>query len=316
MIWSADKGETWSNPIKINDNPPSLGKGPRDFRMTPVVAVNQKGIVGVAWYDRRDDPTRRCWDYYMAFSLDGGQSFGQNIKITSSPSCPEKNMAPSIRITNISPEPKEEEKTKEEKQQSEEREEQEGKKPKTPSIEISFDRGRSVWPGHYTGLAADAKGRFHPMWADRRNGPQQLYTAVVEVFLEKPQLPTLSEEIDVTEKVRLIEGKAKFDEMKGISTFDLQIQNVSQEPIFAPLILKVSAVKKGWKDLDTIEILNSDNYQKATGAVWDFSSLMGDKMKLRHKEITEAKKIEIKTFVEAGLDGKIEFKVLGRLKKT
>lgn len=318
LIWSKDKGKTWSERVKVNDNPPSTGRGPRDFRMTPIVAVNKEGIVGVAWYDRRDDPARRCWDYYTAFSLDGGQTFGKNYRISSSPSCPEKNMSPSIRITNISPEPKEEEKEKEKEEESEEQKKEEQKKeePKIPSLEVSFDRGRSVWPGHYTGLTVDTKGRFHALWADRRNGPQELYAAVVEVLHKKPAIPPLSEEMDITDKVRLVAGKAKFDEAKGISTFTLQIQNVSKKSIFAPLKLIVSRMEKGWKNLDTLEILNSDNQHKAVGAAWDFSKLVGSNKELRPREITEAREIKIKTFVEAGLDGKIEFKVLGKVLKN
>lgn len=310
LIWSADKGKTWSEPIGVNDNLPASGKGPRDFRMTPVVAVNQEGIIGVTWYDRRDDPTRRCWNYYMAFSLDGGQTFEKNIRISSSPSCPEENTAPSVRISNISPEPKKEE----EKENSKEEKKKE-EKPKIPSIEVSFDRARNVWPGHYTGLTVDVKGRFHLLWADRRNGPQQLYTTVVEVLRKAPEIPELSEEIDITKRVRLVAGQADFDEEKGVSSFKVQIQNVSQESIFTPLKLRVCSIEKGWNNLSTMEILNSDNKKKGIGAVWDFSSLIGSKKRLDPKEITEVKKIKIKTFIEAGLDGKIEFEVLGKVKK-
>lgn len=308
LIWSPDKGKTWSEPVQVNDNPPASGKGPKDYRMTPVVAVNQEGIVGVAWYDRRDDPTRRCWNYYMAFSLDGGQTFEKNIRVSSSPSCPEDNTAPSVRISNISLELKEEGAKAGVKEKKEE-------KPKTPSIEVSFDRARNVWPGHYTGLTVDVKGKFHALWADRRNGPQQLYTAVVEVLSQTPEIPELSEDIDITQRVRLVAGQANFDEEKDVSSFKLQIQNVSEEPIYAPLKLRVTRIEKGWNDLNTMEILNSDNKETEIGAVLDFTSLMGMKTWLNPNEITEAKKIKVKTFFEAGLDGKIEFIIIGKIKK-
>jgi hypothetical protein len=307
LIWSADKGKTWSEPVQVNDNLLASEKGPKDYRMTPVVAVNQEGIVGVAWYDRRDDPTRRCWNYYMAISLDGGQTFGENIRISSLPSCPGKNTAPSIRITNISPEQKEvkAEITKEKKEE----------KPKIPTLELSFDRSRNVWPGHYTGLTVDKKGRFHPLWADRRNDTQQLYTTIVEVLRKAPEFPELLEEIDITNRVRLVAGQATFDEEKGISIFELQLQNVSLEPLFAPLRLRVDTVEKGWNNLDSLEVLNADNKQRGIEAVWDYTSLMGTDKRLDPKEISEAKKIKIKTFIEAGLDGKIRFKVSGSIKR-
>ena len=284
LIWSGDKGKTWSEPLRVNDNPQSPGKGPRDFRVTPVVAVNRDGIVGVAWYDRRDDPTRRCWNYYMAFSQDGGQTFGKNIKVSSAPSCPDKDMAPSIRISE-------------------------------PFLEISFDRGRSVWPGHYTGLTADLNGRFHPLWADRRNGIQQLYTAVVEVSPNPPEIPKDLQENDITNKVRLTAEQMSFNEDKGISTFYLQIQNISDQPIYAPLKLKASDIKQGLDEIETLEALNADNKLKKVGAEWDFSSLMGTENRLDPKEKTEAKKIEIRAFARAGLDGKLKFQILGKVKK-
>lgn len=299
LIWSEDKGKNWSNPLQVNDNPPPLGKGPKDYRMTPVVAVNKKGIVGVAWYDRRDDPTRRCWNYYMAFSLDGGQTFEKNLKISSKPSCPEKNMAPSIRIGNINPK----------------KEDAKGEND-VPSIELAFDKARNIWPGHYTGLVADTEGKFHALWADRRLGTQKLYTTIVEVLEEAPEIPELTEQIDVTKKVNLVAGNANFNENERITEFRIQIQNVSQDPIYSPIELRICSIEKGLNDMDTMKIINSDNKNKSIGAVWDFSSLLGSENRLDPKEITEAKKIRIQTFIESGLDGKFEFRVFGKIKNT
>src|SRR5581483_8185741 len=106
-IWlsmSTDKGRTWSKPRALNDNPPPAEGGPPDFRMTPVVAVNKDGVVGVAWYDRRDDPTRRCWKQYFTASTDGGATFIPNAAISSAPSCPDKDAAPTVYVSNAGPE--------------------------------------------------------------------------------------------------------------------------------------------------------------------------------------------------------------------
>ena len=43
----------------------------------PVVEVNRDGVVGVAWYDRRRDDTRRCWELFFTSSSDGGETFGR-----------------------------------------------------------------------------------------------------------------------------------------------------------------------------------------------------------------------------------------------
>jgi hypothetical protein len=106
-----------------------------------------------------------------------------------------------------------------------------------------------------------------------------------------------------------------FNEDKGISTFYLQIQNISDQPIYALLKLKASDIKQGLDEIETLEALNADNKLKKVGAEWDFSSLMGTENRLDPKEKTEAKKIEIRAFARAGLDGKLKFQILGKVKK-
>src|SRR5207253_3154623 len=54
LSYSTDQGKTWSRPIVVNDDRP---KGPtRPDHLMPTIAVNRDGVVGVAWYDRRDNP--------------------------------------------------------------------------------------------------------------------------------------------------------------------------------------------------------------------------------------------------------------------
>ena len=79
-IWfrrSTDGGRGWSDPMRLNDNGPPGPGGPLDDRMIPVVEVNRDGVVGVAWYDRRRDETRRCWELFFTSSSDGGETFGR-----------------------------------------------------------------------------------------------------------------------------------------------------------------------------------------------------------------------------------------------
>ena len=64
-IWltrTTDGGRTWSSPVKVNDNTPGTPLGVADYRMTPMIAIAPDGTVGVSSYDRRNDPTRRCWE--------------------------------------------------------------------------------------------------------------------------------------------------------------------------------------------------------------------------------------------------------------
>lgn len=81
--FSADGGERWSEPVRV-DRPAEAN----DWRRNPGVAVNLDGVVGVAWYDRRDDPARQCQHIYFTASLDGGATFMPEVRVTDAPSCP------------------------------------------------------------------------------------------------------------------------------------------------------------------------------------------------------------------------------------
>jgi hypothetical protein len=85
LAHSTDRGETWSNPVRV-DAPPN--DGPAHAR-TAMLAINNDGAVGVAWYDRRNDPDRACQDFYFTGSVDGGETFLEPIRISSETSCPE-----------------------------------------------------------------------------------------------------------------------------------------------------------------------------------------------------------------------------------
>jgi hypothetical protein len=290
--------------------------------MTPVVAVNGDGVVGVAWYDRREDPTRRCWKKYFAASLDGGETFTPNVPLSSAPSCPSEDMAPTIHVKNATPDsalaPQDSVEALVKAQKWNEadainvailRREAEAEIDGT-RLRVSFDRGRSVWPGHYTGLAAGSSGAFHALWADRRSGSQQLYSAKVEVATgPEAAAPTL-QEADVTHLIEVVAGQAEFDEASGISTVEFQLRNASDRTVYGPLQLRVKRVVTGSA---AGVILDASNGQEGAGAVWDFSGLLGSQGRLGPKEVSEAHTVKIRSRPEDGLDVAFEFEVLGRI---
>lgn len=67
LLRSADGGQTWSPPA-------ALGEHPND-QFFPMVQVGAGGTVGVAWYDRRDDPANLAFRLYLVVSDDGGETF-------------------------------------------------------------------------------------------------------------------------------------------------------------------------------------------------------------------------------------------------
>ncbi len=73
-IRSADGGDTWSVPVKVNDDPGT------EAQFFPWVAIDEAGIVHVVWYDRRADGFEI--DVYYAASLDAGASYQPNVRVT------------------------------------------------------------------------------------------------------------------------------------------------------------------------------------------------------------------------------------------
>lgn len=137
-LYSADRGETWSEPVVLN-----RGAGTIPYAQVPMVAVNRDGVVGVSWYDARNDRreyrgTTRCQDVYFTASPDGGRTFLPEVKVSSAENCAD-----------------------------------------TPQ---NGEAGRRwVAGGDYHGLAASADGSFHLFWADSRTGIYQLRTANIRI---------------------------------------------------------------------------------------------------------------------------------------
>jgi hypothetical protein len=79
---SGDGGASWSRPLRVSD-----GRSATD-ESTPAIAVNDEGVVGISWYDRRGDPTDRCYQLFFAASADGGATFSPSRRVAGDFSCP------------------------------------------------------------------------------------------------------------------------------------------------------------------------------------------------------------------------------------
>jgi hypothetical protein len=80
-VWiakSTDGGDSWSAPIRVNDDAP----GHQQF-LTWMAVDPISGYVYVVFYDRRRFNDNRT-DVYLAYSIDGGESF-KNIRVTREP---------------------------------------------------------------------------------------------------------------------------------------------------------------------------------------------------------------------------------------
>lgn len=76
--YSTDGGETWSDPLPAH-------RGPVDVKMRRIagVAVNNRGVLGVAWIEGRGEAGERCQEVSFAASLDGGLTFLPEQRVAS-----------------------------------------------------------------------------------------------------------------------------------------------------------------------------------------------------------------------------------------
>jgi hypothetical protein len=79
---SKDGGVTWSAPVRVT---PTTDKHDQFFNW---LHVSSKGVVGVTWLDRRNDPANINYQAFAAFSTNGGVSFQANKNLASAPSNP------------------------------------------------------------------------------------------------------------------------------------------------------------------------------------------------------------------------------------
>lgn len=82
LVRSSDNGQTWSAPIRVNDD--ALANGADQF--FPWIAVDANGRVIVTFLDRRRSPGGRPYEVWGAISRDGGATFDTNFLITDTPS--------------------------------------------------------------------------------------------------------------------------------------------------------------------------------------------------------------------------------------
>jgi hypothetical protein len=76
---STDQGQTWSGPVRVNDDPPGVVKDQFNqwLSVDPVT-----GTIDLSWNDARNDPADTKTDIYASDSTNGGASFASNVRVT------------------------------------------------------------------------------------------------------------------------------------------------------------------------------------------------------------------------------------------
>lgn len=75
---SNDGGQTWSEPVRINDDPEHNGAD----QFHPWITVDEGGVIHAIFYDRRLDDNNWLFDLFYTRSEDAGQTWSTNERIT------------------------------------------------------------------------------------------------------------------------------------------------------------------------------------------------------------------------------------------
>ncbi len=262
---SADKGKTWSKPIVVDDDLPRAkpGDGPDDHM--PALAVNSGGVVGVMWYDRRDNPDNLGWYARFSASLDGGETFLPSVRVSEAPYFLDPRKPVAL--------------------------DQEADARGGGTHEI-FMSAFAFMGGDTVGMAADANGIFHPFWIDNRTDVPQIWTAPVTVIGKalKNGSTDLQDLADITDKVDVDFRNAHYDPESRIVSAEIYLKNHSEQELTGPVKVRVLSLGS---TVGPTEILNSDNKSARSGAIWDFSALLPG-ARLRPGETSEPKSIRMR----------------------
>lgn len=272
--YSTDKGTSWAPSIVINDEA-NRNSPARDWdHDMPVLAVNNRGVVAIEWYDRSHSRQDIGWWPRFTASLDGGETFLPSVELSPVPERHKPGEDLPLWVFGEgggSHQPRH--------------------RSKTLTIHLETDQGENAG-GDTGGMAADANGVFHPLWVDNRTGILQLWTASVTVHGRA--IRNGSEELarlqDVTGLVTLDYSNVTYDPKSGAVSFDATMTNTSKSAISGPIKIRVIRLSPG---SGTVAIVNADNHATGPGAIWDFTPLVPGGV-LRPGENTGIKRLEFR----------------------
>ncbi len=241
VIHSSDNGRTWSSPVTVNDNSGRVNDA------NPTIAVNDKGVVGVTWNDRRNHKDA-CYDLDFSASLDGGETFLPNVTTGQMPTCAlaPGNWKPSVMVAAY---PKTEK----------------GASVVGQGLNVLMISTRFPGGGDTQGLGADSNGVFHAAWIDGASGVMQLATTSFSVPGEVH--PAVPPGRDVSTQVKLVAKNCGFDWKANTFSCQMRLENTSPLPVKGPFAVELENVRVNLKDF---QAGNADNHAKAEGARWEF----------------------------------------------
>lgn len=249
LAHSDDRGKSWSDPVVVNRD------GGPAFR--PVLDVNDAGVLGITWYDRRDSPTGLGYAVRFTASRDGGVSLTESVRVSEEPFRFAWDGGLVLMGSGAGGGHPSEYRSG-------------GLLRGTVSLHHFNNKG-----GDTAGMAAGADGAFHPFWVDNRTGVPQIWTARVEVAGEAVRHgdPALAELEDVTGKTRLRIDRNGYDPAAGSVSLRVRLENTSSDTLEAPMALRVRSL---WSEFGEVELTNTDDGGTGLGAVYRLDDHLED----------------------------------------
>ena len=246
--YSRDAGRTWSRSILVNDDQGAPGSNARNH-LNPMITVNDAGVVGIAWYDRRDAEDNLGWTVRFTASFDGGETFLPSVPV-SSQAQRYRDKDP-IFTTNVI----------------------------ERGSHVTFmvkGLGFQYSGGAFVGITTNAAGDFFPCWTDNRTGVMQAWTAGIHINDQAVRkiYSKWSSLNDVTTGVAIELTESSFNLTEGLVTVKARILNQTSEPICKPIVLRAVSLDSR---SGTPTAINSDNGLTGSYAAWMFDdTLQGD----------------------------------------
>jgi hypothetical protein len=229
---SSDLGRSWNEPVQVNDDHSEASDN------TPGVAVSGTGVVGIAWYDRRNDPRGLCFQEMFSASLDGGATFLPNQVVHRSPTC-------TLRAGNWQP------------NVSQYLHASHG----TYAVTLSSPGPRFMNGGETQGVIGFHDGRFQLAWINGASGVMQMSSTAVSVG--QPPLG-----MDVGDLIQLHTTLPTLDVGARTITMQCTVANHSRRTLKGPLVLVLSRADSVFEQ---VRAVNADNGLTGRGATWQLA---------------------------------------------